>query len=194
MERDRELTEEKLTAAAGEIISAEGFESLRVRRVAERAGVNKTLIYRYFSSLDGLIYAYMKKYDFWANMTSEKPDPTDIRAYMKSFFRRQIVEYRTNIALKRMRRWELSSNNEFVTEIRAQREKNGVRFLDMMSGFSKLGKEQTQAITALVDAGIAHLAIMEENCKMYNGIDIQSDEGWDQIAGGIDTLIDIMVK
>lgn len=194
MERDRDMTEEKLIKAVGELIVGEGFESLGVRKVAEQAGVNKTLIYRYFESLDGLIYAYMKKHDFWINAPLERPDVSDIKGYLKTFYRREIAEYRDNTALKRLKRWELSSDKDFVVEIRAQREKNGVRFMEMMSGFAKVDKEELQAITALMDAGIAYLAMFEENCQMYNGIDIQSDEGWEQIAKGIDALIDIMIK
>ena len=194
IERDRDMTEEKLINAVGELIVGEGFESLGVRKVAEQAGVNKTLIYRYFESLDGLIYAYMKKHDFWLNTPLEQPDVSDIKAYLKSFYRREIAEYRDNIALKRLKRWELSSDKDFVVEIRAQREKNGVQFMEIMSGFAKVDKEQLQAISALVDAGIVYLAMFAENCKMYNGIDIQSDKGWGQIAKGIDVLIDIMIK
>jgi len=188
------MTEEKLINAVGELIVEDGFESLGVRKVAEKAGVNKTLIYRYFESLDGLIYAYMKKHDFWLNAVLKNPDVSDIKGYLKTFYRREIAEYRGNIALKRLRRWELSSDIDFVVEIRAQREKNGVYFLDMMSEFAKLDKEQVRAISALIDAGMAYLAMFEENCQMYNGIDIQSDKGWEQIAKGIDALIDIMIK
>lgn len=194
MERDRDMTEEKLIKAVGELIVKEGFESLGVRKVAEQAGVNKTLIYRYFESLDGLIYAYMKKHDFWINMPLDQPDGSDIKGYLKTFYRREIAEYRDNTALKRLKRWELSSDKDFVVGIRAQREKNGVRFMEMMSVFAKVDKEQSQAISTLIDAGIAYLAMFEENCRMYNGIDIQSDEGWEQIVKGIDFLIDIMIK
>lgn len=194
MERDRDMTEEKLINAIGELIVGEGFESLGVRKVADQAGVNKTLIYRYFESLDGLIYAYMKKHDFWLNTPLERPDVSDIKGYLKTFYRREIAECRDNIALKRLRRWELSSDKDFVVEIRAQREKNGVQFMEMISGFAKVDKEQLQAISALMDAGIAYLAMFAENCKMYNDIDIQSDKGWEQIAKGIDALVDIMIK
>lgn len=191
-ERDREQTEERLIAAVGEMIAAEGFESLGVRKVAERAGVNKTLMYRYFGSLDGLIYAYMRKHDFWLNMPAGLPDTSDIKGYLRAFYRREIAEYRGNTALKRLRRWELSTDKEFVARIRDQREKNGVRFTETMAGFARIDKPNLQAITALVDAGIGYLAMLEDNCRMYNGIDIGSDAGWEQLARGIDTLIDIL--
>ena len=124
----------------------------------------------------------------------ERPDVSDIKGYLKTFYRREIAECRDNIALKRLKRWELSSDKDFVVEIRAQREKNGVQFMEMISGFAKVDKEQLQAISALMDAGIAYLAMFAENCKMYNDIDIQSDKGWEQIAKGIDALVDIMIK
>lgn len=193
-ERDRQQSEEKLVNAVGELIEEFGFENLGINQVAKKAGFSKNLIYRYFESLDGLIYAYMKKHDFWVNFNKEKPNTSDIKAYLKEFYRREIAEFRGNIALKRLRRWELSTDKDFVVEIRAQREKNGVYFMEMMSGFAKVNKEQLQAISALMDAGIAYLAIFADNCQMYNGIDIQSDNGWEQIAGGIDLLIDTMIK
>lgn len=193
-ERDRERSEEKLIEAAGALIEGSGFESLGINQVAKRAGLSKNLIYRYFGSLDGLIHAYMKKHDFWMNADGEQPDTSDIKAYLKAFYRREIAQLRGNTALKRVRRWELSTDKDFVADIRAQRELNGVQFLDTMSQFIKADKEQVQALSALIDAGIAYLAMFEDNCRMYNGIDIQSDEGWQQIARGIDALIDIIIK
>lgn len=193
-ERDRDNTEEKLINAVGELIVEVGFENLGINQVAKHAGFSKNLIYRYFDSLDGLIYAYMKKHDFWVNANDEKPNTSDIKAYLKDFYRREIAEYRRSIALKRLRRWELSTDKNFVVEIRAQREKNGVQFMNIMSGFAKIDKEQLQAISALMDAGIAYLAIFEDNCQMYNGIDIQSDKGWEQIASGIGLIVDTLIK
>ncbi|MDU1892505.1 MAG: TetR/AcrR family transcriptional regulator [Dysgonomonas sp.] len=193
-ERDREQSEEKLIKAVGELIEEVGFEGLGINQVAKHAGFSKNLIYRYFESLDGLIYAYMKKHDFWINTSVELPDVTNLKAYLKGLFRRQIADFRKNIAIKRLRRWELSTDKDFVVEIRAQREKNGVNFVEIISQFAKTDKKQIQSISALINAGITYLTIFEENCKMYNGIDIQSDKGWEQIAGGIDLLIDVMIK
>lgn len=193
-ERDREQSEEKLINAIGELIEEVGFEGLGINQVAKHAGFSKNLIYRYFESLDGLIYAYMKKHDFWVNANVELPDVSNLKDYLKGFFRRQIVEFRGDINQKRLRRWELLSDKDIIVEIRAQREKNGVTFVEIISRFAKIDKKQIQAISALINAGLTYLAMFEDNCQMYNGIDIQSDEGWNQIAEGIDLLIDIMIK
>ena len=193
-ERDRALSEGKLIQAVGELIEEVGFEKLGINQVAKRAGFSKNLIYRYFGSLDGLIYAYMKKNDFWANVTKEKPDLRDLKGYLKAFFRRQIIEFRGNTAFKRLLRWELSTDKDILVEIRAQRERNGLRFIKIISRFSQINKKELQAISALMNAGITYLAMFEENCQIYNGIDIRNDSGWRQIAKGIDTLIDFMIK
>jgi len=192
-ERDRELSEEKLINALGELIEEVGFENLGINQVAKRAGFSKNLIYRYFDSLDGLIYAYMKKHDFWARYSDTDPDYSDLKGYLKKMYRRQILELREDIVLKRLRRWELSANNNAVLEIRSQRERNGVHFVDTISQFTKINKKHLKAVSALLNAGLTYLAMLEDNCQMYNDIDIQSDEGWQQITEGIDYLIDIMM-
>jgi len=193
-ERDRQQSEENLIKAVGELIEEIGFEHLGINQVANRAGYSKNLIYRYFESLDGLIYAYMKKHDFLVNTTTEQFDLSDIKGYLKAFYRREIADFRENVALKRIRRWELSSDKDIIREIRVQREKSGVKFMEFVSQFAKVSKEDLQSISALLNAGITYLAIFEDNCQMYNGIDIQSDKGWEQIARGLDTLIDMMIK
>lgn len=193
IERDRAMTEERLIKAVGDLIVEEGFESLGVRKVADQAKVNKTLIYRYFDSLDGLIYAYMKRHDFWINY-NEKPDITNIKVYLKALYRRQITEYRNNISIKRLRRWELSTDKDFIVELRTQREENGMQYVNIISQFAQVDKEQMQAIFALIDAGITYLAMFEDNCQKYSGVDIQSDGGWQQITKAIDMLIDVIIK
>lgn len=192
-ERDREASEKKLIDAVGELIEEVGFENLGINQVAKRAGFSKNLIYRYFASLDGLIYAYMKKHDFWLKEKVEQPDISDLKAYLKSLIRRQIMEFRGNTTLKRLRRWELSTDKDFVAELRAQREKNGMQFINNLSKFVKIDKRQMQAILSLINAGITYLTILEENCQIYNDINIQSDQGWEHISEGIDKLIDLMI-
>ncbi len=91
-ERDRQQSEERLINAVGELIEEYGFENIGINQVAKKAGFSKNLIYRYFESLDGLVYAYIRKRDFWINANQERPNNTDIKAYLKSFYRREIAE------------------------------------------------------------------------------------------------------
>ena len=94
-ERDRDVTEQRMLKAVGEMIRRDGFEKLGVNAVAAHCGVSKILIYRYFGSLDGLLAAYIRQHDFWINFSarhsrprafariSEKDVPHDDRAFAR---------------------------------------------------------------------------------------------------------------
>src|SRR5574344_3067358 len=70
-EKDRESTEKRILNAIGEMIAEEGFEKIGVNAIAARSGGSKILIYRYFSSVDGLIASYIRQHDFWINFPLE---------------------------------------------------------------------------------------------------------------------------
>ncbi|HSH08829.1 MAG TPA: helix-turn-helix domain-containing protein [Oceanipulchritudo sp.] len=68
MPRNRQLTESRIREAAMDLLGRAGFESWGVNAIAREAGVDKVLIYRYFSSLEGLLEALVEETRFW-------PDP-----------------------------------------------------------------------------------------------------------------------
>lgn len=88
--KNRELTELALLNAVNTLIEDRGFENLGVNAVAAKAGVSKMLIYRYFDSLDGLIAAYIQKYDYWINLEPELPGTEHLGDFIKELFRNQI--------------------------------------------------------------------------------------------------------
>jgi AcrR family transcriptional regulator len=55
--RDREASTQKLLDAGVEIFSQFGYDAATTRMVAKRAGVNESLIHRYFESKAGLLLA-----------------------------------------------------------------------------------------------------------------------------------------
>lgn len=192
MERNRGQTELRLIEATESLIIEKGFEKLGVRAVAEKAGVDKTLIYRYFGSLDGLIYECLKKQDFWTNVPIEIPASTDIKDYLKDLFRRQIYELRNNVILKRLLRWELSNDNAFVAELRNQRETNGLKRLEMISEIAQIPIKDLASLSAIITGGICYLVLAGETCHHYNGIDITNDKGWEELTQGINKMIDLI--
>lgn len=58
--RDPERTRAVILAAATEEITAKGLGGARVDEIAERAGVNKRMIYHYFGDKDGLYLAVLE--------------------------------------------------------------------------------------------------------------------------------------
>ena len=117
IEKDRETTEKRLLTAVGEIVEESGLESLGINAVAQRAGVSKMLIYRYFGSLEDLIAQYIIQRDYWVNIPTEIPGKNELNAFVKDMFREQIRQLREDKMLIRLYRWELSVNNPIVEQM-----------------------------------------------------------------------------
>ena len=172
-ERDRDVTEQRMLKAVGEMIRRDGFEKLGVNAVAAHCGVSKILIYRYFGSLDGLLAAYIRQHDFWITMIGRlHGDPT----------------------LRRLYRWELSSKNELVAALRRQREQAGLELIARVSRKTGLPESEVAVLATFLTASVTYLVLLEEYCPVYNGIPIGEAAGWEQIVLGIDLLIDKTFK
>lgn len=193
--KNRELTEKRILDAVGEIITECGFEKVGINAVAQRADISKMLIYRYFGSIDELIMQYIIKHDYWINIsTNTIPEIYNLGNFLKEMFRKQIYQLREDVALRRLCRWELSTDNPVTTNLREQREKNGSRMVEIMSKLATAPQDEVAALASVLSASISYLAMLEELCPVYNGIPIQTDAGWEQIAKGIDTIIDLWIN
>ena len=193
-ERDRETTERRLLDTIGQMINESGFEKIGINAVANQSGVSKILIYRYFGSVEGLLTAYNRQHDFWINFPQERPDRNQLQAFLKNMFKEQIEQLRSNPTLKRLYRWELSSDNEMIVKLREQREKAGMQRLAKISELTGYPQEELAPLATLLTASITYLVMLEEFCPVYNGIPLNNDTGWRQIIQGIDTLIDKLLQ
>ncbi|WP_289059929.1 TetR/AcrR family transcriptional regulator [Bacteroides sp.] len=192
--KNRQTTEMNLIKAVDELIEENGFEGLGINAVAAKAGVSKMLIYRYFNSLDGLIAAYIQQHDYWINFDEQLPDEEHIGEFIKEIFKRQIAMLRQSYTLRRLYRWELTSNNTFIKELREKREAKGVWLVDAVSKLSKHPQKETAAMASILTAAISYLSLLEENCPVFNGINIQTEDGWKELEEGINILIDIWLE
>jgi Transcriptional regulator len=192
--KDRELTEKKILDAVGEIIVEDGFEKVGVNAVAQKAGISKMLIYRYFGSIEELITKYIFLNDFWINISSAPVGSENISVYIKKMFRKQISQLREDITLKRLYRWELSANNLAISQLREKREQNGCNLIKTISNLTHSPQKEVASLASILSASISYLVLLEELNPTYNGINLQSDNGWEQIAQGIDLIIDLWIQ
>lgn len=192
--KNRQATELTLIKAVDDIIEESGFEGLGINAIAAKAKVSKMLIYRYFNSLDGLIAAYIQQNDYWINFNEELPDKEHLSEFIKQIFKRQIVRLRESYTLKRLYRWELSTDNKFVKELRDKREEKGLWLIEAVSRLSKHPQKETAAVASIITAAISYLALLEENCQAYNGLKIQQETGWEQLEEGINLLADLWLQ
>jgi AcrR family transcriptional regulator len=189
-ERDREATEKRLLDTIGQMINDNGFEKIGINAVAAQSGVSKILVYRYFGSVEGLMAAYIRQHDFWINLPQEIPDRSQLPAFLRKMFREQIEQLRSNPTLRRLYRWELSSDNEMIVKLRQQRENAGLQLIEKVSDLTGYPQKELAAMASIVTASITYLVMLEDFCPVYNGIPLNDNSGWEQIICGIDHLID----
>ena len=192
--KNREQTEEKILEAVGSIIENQGFEKVGINAIATEAGVSKMLIYRYFGGVEELIAQYLIQKDYWANTDAAIINPEAVGDSIKSMFRRQVEQLRNDITLRRLYRWELFTNNQNIRQLRNRREENGCRLIKMVSALMGCSDAQVAALASILSASISYLALLEDQCQSYNGICLQTDEGWNQLMQGIEMIIDLWIK
>lgn len=193
-EKNRPTTEQTLIKAVQDIIEESGFEGLGINAVATKAGVAKVLIYRYFNSLDGLIAAYIRQNDYWINFDEQMPDRAHIAEFIKRAFKRQIMELKKSYTMRRLYRWELSTDNKIVRELREKREEKGILLIEAISKLTQHSQKETAALATILSAAISYLALLEENCPVYNGLKIQTESGWEQLEEGINLLVELWLR
>ena len=192
--KNREQTEEKILEAVGSIIENQGFEKVGINAIATEAGVSKMLIYRYFGGVEELIAQYLIQKDYWANTDAAMINPEAVGDSIKSMFRRQVEQLRNDITLRRLYRWELSTDNQNIRQLRNRREENGCRLIKMVSALTGCPDAQVAALASILSASISYLALLEGQCQSYNDICLQTDEGWNQLMQGIEMIIDLWIK
>lgn len=192
--KDRELTAQRILDAVGELIADEGFERIGVNAIAQKAGVSKMLIYRYFGGLDELIAQYLLRKDYWANTDVHAISAADVAGSLKRLFAKQIAQLREDVTLRRLCRWELTADNANIRQLRESREQKGCELIRMVGQLTGSGDAEVAALATILSASISYLVLMEEQSATYNGINLQRDEGWVQITNGLNLIIDLWMK
>ncbi|MEA4917491.1 hypothetical protein [Proteiniphilum sp.] len=54
--------------------------------------------------------------------------------------------------------------------------------------------KEVASLATILSASISYLTLLEEVSPAYNRIDLQSSDGWDQIAQVIDLIIDLWIQ
>lgn len=192
--KSREQTESKILEAVASIVESDGFEKLGINTIALKANVSKMLIYRYFGGLEELVARFIMQKDYWANTDTLILNPHSVGDSIKSMFRNQIEQLRNDVTLRRLCRWELSCHNASIDRLRDKREENGCNLIKVVSRLTGCSNSEVASLASILSASISYLTLIEEQCPTYNGIALQTDKGWEQIAQGVDMIVDLWIK
>ncbi|MSP87978.1 MAG: TetR/AcrR family transcriptional regulator [Alphaproteobacteria bacterium] len=191
--KSRVETELTIVSALEEILTGQGFDGLGINAVAQRAGVSKELIYRYFGGLEGLILAWVEERDYWSmkriDAAHEKLSSTS--ASLKTMLRQSLTTFLEDLRAKpqvqEIRRWEVSSRNPLARRIARQREEAGIRLLSRMP---KDPEHDISAIHGILQAGLCYLVLRSAVLETYCGVSLQTPAGWRRFERAIDQILD----
>ena len=187
--KDRKQTEEDIIRAVDRIIKADGFTALGINAIAKEAGVSKVLIYRYFGNFDGLIRRWTESTSYWNEQIQQvdlNQSPSEI---VDSVLRGYTRSLREDITRREMLRWLLAEDSQMGRLIMEKMEQNG-HDLTTLYGEKVSSEGDSNALFALLTAGISYLALMEDRAELFNGINIRSKEGWKRLEGMIALILE----
>lgn len=189
MPRNRAQTEQRLIDAVGQILLEEGIESVRINRLANRAGINKILIYRYFGGLNGLRDAYLQQ-----AKPAASPPKLDIKALQSAPLdvvfstccEYAISEYRllrqnpeAQAFLKATLMEPLGAPNAAI----AEKERNYQDMVDELA--TLLNTQQGRSFAAIINSAMTLLTFLTYQKRTVFGLDLSRDDAWDDLEAAI---------
>jgi AcrR family transcriptional regulator len=200
--QDRRIrTETKLLDAFEAVLIREGAGDVTVQAVAAEAQVAKTLIYRYFDGMGGLIKAWAQQRDIFVPLGELFPDPEasakdlyeDPFLFAKNQILKQAEHMHTHPAYIELCLAELSGSGPVIDalmELRLERNEAESKAL----GVSLDGKTVPMLIPILLmPAAITYLAIRARKSPVFASfIHLDTEEGWAQVMGAVEQMLDLI--
>jgi AcrR family transcriptional regulator len=183
----RRRTEARLFAALESLLREGGVAALGVNALAQRSGVDKVLIYRYFGGLEGLMAEYAKGSQFWPTLAEilgadagllADPDRARAAARMLSNYARALRQRPVTLDLLA---WECAHRNPLTVALESVREERSRELYLQLSaaGFPVHGG--AAELSALLAAALNYLALRSREIKVFGGLALDGESAWRRI-------------
>jgi len=199
--RDKERTKVKMIQAVGKVLLKKGYTGLNASSIAKEAGIDKSLVWTYFGSLDNLVEEYIAQRDFWKykaadsinNMLTFKDGIKE--EYMSGLLQFQFQSLLDDEILQRIMLWGISEKKDFLRHISDERELIGEEVFKIVDPQFKDSNIDIRGILAILVAGIYYLVLHgKTNGSLFCGIDLNTADGEDRIKESISQIISMAFK
>jgi AcrR family transcriptional regulator len=191
----REATKAALIEAFEAIVAEDGIGAVGVNAVAKRAGVGKPLIYKYFGGFDGLVQAWAAQSKVWGSdedifsvlADNKEADPAQVfRAYMT----RSATELRSKpIALQVMAQ-ALLGPGDLTAGLEAAKQDSGKHHDALYQEGGVFDDPDTSALLLVMYAASQYLAMRSLAQSNFNGIALDTEDGWQAAMGMLTRVFD----
>ena len=180
--RDRALTETKILDAAENIMARQGFAALTVSAIAEAAGVDRKLVYRYFGGADGVAERLGANAARWLG-------EADINEGGRAdAFEDYAAALRADEALQQMLAWELVESSPLLRKLDRARSAAMQKRFAWLKPAAKKDHRDRAAENAVALAALHYLALRERTLEGFAGLKLDED-GWTRVRAVLRTLL-----
>lgn len=177
--RDKQATMRKLIDAVGYIIRTKGYTGLGVNKIARQAGVDKVLVYRYFTSCEQLIETYVREKEYWRVFSEKliKPatdDNNDLKEIVTSILQNQFDFFFKEKEMQQLILWGISEKGELRRRIAQARESLFSDLLKRTDTYFKGSRINFRILSALLSSGIYYM-VLHKDVGEYCGIDLKKE-------------------
>ena len=189
--RDREATKARLLDAVGVVLARDGFAAVGVNAIAKEAGVDKVLIYRYFGGLAELLREWGASGRFWPRV--DELLGADPKAFLAlpaperyaRFFEHFIDALRERPLTIEILAAEIVERNALTAVLESERERWGEEASRLLADREFARRPELRGLTLLLVAGVQYLLVRARKIRIFGGVDITSDAGWDELKAAI---------
>lgn len=196
MARDRAATEARILHAIGDLLlEPEGFRGLGVNALAERARVDKVLIYRYFGGLEGALGAYGAETDLWPGVEEAMGGKVDADGDLADVLTRLVTGYlaalRKRPATLEIMAWSACAANPLTEALAAARAAWEKDVTERVFRNRKVpARVDIRAVLAILAAAADGIAVRERLQKSFNGMPVGDAVGRKRIDDAVRQIVE----
>jgi len=189
----KETTEDKLIVSVGRLLARSGFDGFDADAVATEAGVDRSVIFRTYGGLAGLVAAFGETREFWPDLEelkgqAEKPlDAMSPGEVMAAFFKALLTSLLKRPQTLEIMAWEGIARSKYSRILEQKRVRTSLEFFEHMKQDPPPDVDLT-ALVALIAAGALGMATRSRVNRYFGGIDLHSDKGWARMGKTLDQL------
>ncbi len=190
----REATEERILDAFEAVLRAGGIRHLSINAVVAKARLSKTLLYRYFGNLAGLVRAWGQRRAVF--LDSDPPEGTgeekfeNFKDLLESDLLRTAAHLRTHPVTLEFLAEELTGQNEYSEAFNEVRRRSRQASTRRMMRDSRYMDPENRRLVVLIYAAITHLCMRARHSPSFFGIDLDTEEGWEEIMSFVHGIFD----
>ncbi len=194
--RDREATEARILKAVGTLLGREGFAALGVNALAQEAGVDKVLIYRYFGGLPQLFAAYAREADLW--WTADElvgdhltpPEDDTLAGWLALALRRNLEALRRRPITVEILAWEMVERNVLTEALAGVREERSREVMDrLVARFGAPEGVDMRAMAAICAAAATYLVTRSRGFDRFLGLSLKHETGRRRLHDAIGMMV-----